>query len=508
MKRLYLLCALSCLCYIAALADEDCDQAVYEAKIAYNAGNYAKAKSLFDYVVSECGANYGNAASWVQKCKDELTPKLTASRTYISVGATSGMTSINVTSNREWKLQNTTSDMFSVSKNGGSVTINYYTNSKSSSRSDYFDIVTLDGSKSVRITIAQSAAAVTLTVSKTAVSCSASGTTEYLTVSCNKPWEIQYTSGCMYSATRNGNTVIVKINANTSTSSRTSFFNIRTTDGSKVQKISLSQTGRSSGSSKSSSSTNSSGNTTTNTTTLSVSKTSISASSYGTTEYITVTSNKPWEVQYPSGPIYSVTRSGNTLTVKIKENISEESHVDFFYVKTTDGSKVQKISLSQTGSTSSSSSSSNKNRSYRHSSYSKPLSKFNSSNGDFEMFWWGISTGLGTAYSFESSAFAMRWSWFGFDPIIGGVKYSFLSDDFVGYYQPDFKFYIPWNSECAVTLAVGPSIEFGGYYGVDFWFKTELGIHWHYGYATSSNFFLRYDGDFTAGVSIQFSSGW
>ena len=246
MKRLYLLCALSCFCYIAALADEDCDQAVYEAKIAYNAGNYAKAKSLFDYVVSECGANYGNAASWVQKCKDELTPKLTASRTYISVGATSGTTSINVTSNREWKLQNTTSDMFSVSKNGGSVTINYYTNSKSSSRSDYFDIVTLDGSKSVRITITQSAAAVTLTVSKTAVSCSASGTTEYLTVSCSKAWEIQYPSGNMYSATRNGNTVIVKINANTSTSSRDDFFNIRTTDGSQSVRISLSQSGKSS----------------------------------------------------------------------------------------------------------------------------------------------------------------------------------------------------------------------------------------------------------------------
>lgn len=251
MKRLYLLCALTCLCYIAALADEDCDQAVYEAKIAYNAGNYAKAKSLFDYVVSECGANYGNAASWSQKCKDELTPKLTASRTYISVGATSGTTSINVTSNREWKLQNTTSGMFSVSKNGGSVTINYYTNAKSSSRSDYFDIVTLDGSKSVRITIAQSAAAATLTVSKTEVSCSASGTTEYLTVSCSKAWEIQYPSGSMYSATRNGNTVTITINANTSTSDRADFFNIRTTDGSKVQKISLSQTGKSSASSSS-----------------------------------------------------------------------------------------------------------------------------------------------------------------------------------------------------------------------------------------------------------------
>ena len=86
---------------------------------------------------------------------------------------------------------------------------------------------------------------------------------------------------------------------------------------------------------------------------MSVSKTSISSSASGTTEYITVTSSKSWEVQYPSGSMYSVTRSGNTLTVRINENTSSESRTDFFNVKTTDGSKVQKIQLSQDGRSSS-----------------------------------------------------------------------------------------------------------------------------------------------------------
>lgn len=240
MKRFLLFGLL--LCSIALYAD-DCSESLNEAKNLYNVGNYSKAKSLFEYVASECGANYGDAAAWARKCTEKLTPQLTVSRNNISVGASSGTTSITVTSNREWKLQNTNSNMFSVSKNGNTVTINHYANSTSNSRSDYFDVVTLDGSKSVRVTITQSAETATLTVSKTSISCSASGTTQYLTVNCNKTWEIQYPSGNMYSVTRSGNTVTVKINRNTSTSSRTDFFNIKTTDGSKVVKISLNQTG-------------------------------------------------------------------------------------------------------------------------------------------------------------------------------------------------------------------------------------------------------------------------
>ncbi len=90
-------------------------------------------------------------------------------------------------------------------------------------------------------------------------------------------------------------------------------------------------------------------NTTTQSDLLSVSKTSITAPASGTTETITVTSDMDWEVQYPTASMYSVTRSGNTLTVKINRNDSTTSRRDYFNVKTTNGSKVQKISLSQKG---------------------------------------------------------------------------------------------------------------------------------------------------------------
>lgn len=328
-KILYLIIVLLFSSQYIILAD-DCSDALSEAKSLYNSGNYAKAKSLFEYVKSECGSSYGDATNWIAKCDDALTPNLSLSRTSISVGASSGSTSITVTSNRTWELRNTSSSIFSVSKSGNTITIQYYSNSSTNSRNDYFDVVTTDGSKSVRVNFYQGgkSASPSLSVSKTSISASANGITEYITVTCNTTWEVQYPSGTMYSVTRSGNTLTVKINANSSTESRSDYFNVRTTDGSKVQKIQLTQGGEA---------------------TLSVSKTSIFCSAGGTTEYITVTSSKPWEIQYPSGTMYSVTRSGNTLTVKILPNSSTESRSDYFNVKTTDGSKVQKIELKQTG---------------------------------------------------------------------------------------------------------------------------------------------------------------
>lgn len=246
-KKIFFVLIILCTVSLCVFAD-DCSDALSEAKSLYNSGNYAKAKSLFEYVKSECGSTYGDATNWVSKCDDALTPKLSLSRTSISVGAASGSTTITVTSNRTWGLKNTSSGMFSVSKSGNTITIQYYSNPSTSSRSDYFDVETTDGSKSVRVTVYQSGktASPSLSVSKSSISAGASGTTEYITVTCNTTWEVQYPSGTMYSVTRNGNSLTVKINANSSTESRSDFFNIKTTDGSIVKKIQLSQSGKSS----------------------------------------------------------------------------------------------------------------------------------------------------------------------------------------------------------------------------------------------------------------------
>mgnify|MGYP003520538347 FL=1 len=72
-KILYLLIVTLCYAPVLTYAD-DCSDALSEAKVLYNSGDYAKAKSLFEYVRDECN-NYGNATNWIAKCNDALTPK-------------------------------------------------------------------------------------------------------------------------------------------------------------------------------------------------------------------------------------------------------------------------------------------------------------------------------------------------------------------------------------------------------------------------------------------------
>ena len=409
MKRFLFLGIL--LCSVALYAD-DCSEALNEAKSLYNTGNYSKAKALFDYVASECGANYGDASSWSKKCTEKLTPQLTVSRTNISVGASAGTTSITVTCNREWKLQNTSSNIYAVSKNGNTVTINYYANSTSNSRSDYFDVVTLDGSKSVRVTITQSGK----------------------------------------------------------------------------------------------SSSNYSGETT-----LSVSKSYIYATASGTTEYITVTSNRSWEIQYPSGGMYSAWRDGNKVVVKISANTTNGSKSAFFNIRTTDGKKSIKITLSQGVGTSSSRSSSssyqmNSSRRYGSSTYSPSnYRKYMNSQGLFEVTWYSMRLGIGTGIAYSPSLMKLRFGPVQLSPAEFAVGWDFLRDDIIITYQPTIDAVIPVSQYSAIYAGIGPTWNS---INDNIWFKVEAGWHYHWGRSASSDFFLRYDGTFCVGTSIQWSTGW
>ena len=248
MKHVYALwhstLVLLVLCPMVLFADETCDEALAEGKLKYNAGNYQKAKELFRFVQSECGNSYGDVQSWVNKCDAALTPILSVSNSYLSFSSSGGTQSITITSNRSWNLSATGSQMFSVSSYGNTVSVRCNENTSTSSRNDYFIVQTTDGSKSIRINVSQAAAQASLFVTKTSISCSASGTTEYITVYSSTAWQIEYPSGTMYSVTRNGNTLTVKINANSTSASRNDYFNVKTSDGRFTQKISLSQTGR------------------------------------------------------------------------------------------------------------------------------------------------------------------------------------------------------------------------------------------------------------------------
>ena len=222
---------------------------------AYNNGNYQLAKQHFDYILKKCDDKpaSNDIQGWINKCNDALTPRLSVSSQNLSFSAYGESKTITVSSNRDWYLANTSSNMFTVSASGENVTVRCYQNS-GAYRTDYFDIKTIDGTKSARIYVSQSAysnsnsinnnssSSPYLTLSKTSISAPAAGTTEYITVSTNREWEIQYPSGTMYSVTKYGcNQVKVVISQNTSNSARADYFNVKLKDGSKSIKVSLSQ---------------------------------------------------------------------------------------------------------------------------------------------------------------------------------------------------------------------------------------------------------------------------
>lgn len=453
MKRLLQLIFL--LCATIGCAYAQCYEGHREAGIAaYNKGDYAEAKKHFEYILSSCEDKpaRNDIQSWIDKCNTALEP-----------------TVMPRTSNSNTRNKNTPSG----SVNGGQN------------------------------------ANIHLHVTPTSISSPASGKAEYIKVDCNTNWEIQYDRGTMYRATRSGNMVKVLIFANTSTSGRTGEFIIKTADGSIVQKISLSQQGNTSNVNNSSNARNSN-----SAPYLTLSQTSINAGAAGTTQTIGVASNQSWKIDYPTGNMYSVTRNGNNIIVKINPNNTSVIRNDFFQVSTLDGSTNVKVYLYQAAAAYQSSrksySVSRSNSSYgQNTVYQSPYRRYIHENGVFEITWFGIRAGVGTAGALSYSLFKMRWGPIQFSPLEGTATYNFLSShsnmDMDVSYQPTIDAFIPLGNNNALYAGIGPSYNF---VSSDIWFKAEAGWHLHYGYCTSSDFFFRYDGTFCVGVSIQWSTGW
>lgn len=418
--------------YIPIYAD-DCTDGLTEAKALYNSGNYQKAKELFEYVKSECPQNYTEASNWIAKCDDALNPK---------------------TSNTKQSTSKTTSSTTSYLKvNGSSSNSTVYLMNTSSSKT--------------------------------------------ITISCSTSYSIYNIPSWCSITNRTSTSFTLNYQANPNTYTR--YGSIDIGGGGTNIRLSLEQAAKTTTSSKSSSTTSSS-----NSSSLKVNKSLIVATAKGVTDYITVTCNKAWEIQYPSGGMYTATRSGNSVKVVISANTTTSQRTDFFNIRTTDGKETIKISLSQSaGSSTSSRSSYPSSSSYssnRYSSYSK-YDRYCNNQGAFEITWGGINTSICTGYEFSLSAMRLRWGWFQIQPLELMIGYDFITEWENIAYQPTINFVIPVSSWEAIYFGAGPSI---GTYAT--WFKTEAGYRFHWGDSASSDVFLRYDGMFTIGMSIQWSS--
>ena len=236
---------------------------------------------------------------------------------------------------------------------------------------------------------------------------------------------------------------------------------------------------------------------------LKVNKTLVVATAKGVTDYITVTCNKAWEIQYPSGGMYTATRSGNSVKVVISANTTTSKRTDFFNIRTTDGKETIKVSLSQSpGSSSGSYSSYNSTRNYTYSKYDQ----YCINHGDFEVTWFGMRAGLCTGISYGYRLFSLRWGPVQINPIEIAADYNFVTDEVAAVYTPSVDFFIPFQGDAAFYFGGGPSIHITDYTYA--WADVSAGIHWHWGYSASSDFFVRYNGSFMFGVSIQWSTDY
>lgn len=440
-KIIWIILHLTTFVVMPTFADEECSQSFGEAKALYSAGKYQAAREMFEYVQELCGSTYGSANTWIQKCNQAM--------------------------------------------NAGS-------KSSSSSRPQQ----------------SSTTIATTLSASQTQVDALASGTTVYIRISSNKNWRVvRYPdSWCQITnLDASGFNLIVSDNPNTNV--RNTSLYIETIDSKKNLTININQAAKKTQTTTKSSSSNTSSNS--SSATLSLSKTYITASAAGTTEYITVTSNRDWEIQYPSASMYIVTKISDTSVKVVIHRNTGDVRQDFFNIKTTDGSKIVKVSLSQGQGSSSSSSSNYSNSNYSRSSYRsyssgyRALDNFNTYQGKWEVDWASARMAICTGYEMEVSAFAFRYSVLKIEPLVFGYRYDFIQSYESFYYQPDVKLVFPWDMYHAVEFGIGPSIS-----GAGVWFTTELGILWHWGDLCSSDFFIRYDGMFTFGASINFSTGF
>ena len=84
-----------------------------------------------------------------------VSTTLSVSNSQLAFEASRATKTITVSSNQLWELRNTNSQIFSVTRTENTINILCYANPNTSSREDYFDVVTNDGKKTQRITIRQ-----------------------------------------------------------------------------------------------------------------------------------------------------------------------------------------------------------------------------------------------------------------------------------------------------------------------------------------------------------------
>ena len=175
--------------------------------------------------------------------------KFSISSTNATFDTNGGTKSFTVSSNNSWQIKTNTKSWGHLSRDGNVLTLRVDANPLTSERTDYFDLSS--GNKTIRVNVSQSGET-SLSLSTQNLNYSSSGGTQTINVTTNGTWDISVSTASWRHLEKRGDQLLVRVDDNYSSSSRTDYFSIRA--GNKTVQVNITQSGRYSSSNYTSSS--------------------------------------------------------------------------------------------------------------------------------------------------------------------------------------------------------------------------------------------------------------
>lgn len=248
---------------------------------------------------------------------------LSVSQTNILMSSSGGTTTINVNSNRDWHISTYPSGWGHVSKSANTIKLRLDENTNTTDRTDYIEVSCRNCI--TRINIRQEAKKY-LSISSNHISVPSEGGSYTFTVSTNETWSISTNTYEWGHLTRSGNSISLRIDANYSSNNRTDYFVIKSLSGIE-QRVNISQQGYIAY--------------------LDISTQSLTFSSSGGSQTITISSSPDWVVSVNPYSWGHLSRNGNYLTYQVDANKSSKSRTDYIKIKA--GNIEKTISVTQYG---------------------------------------------------------------------------------------------------------------------------------------------------------------
>ncbi|MCI7556954.1 MAG: caspase family protein [Bacteroidales bacterium] len=206
---------------------------------------------------------------------------------------------------------------------------------------------------------------------------------------------------------------------------------------------------------------------------------------------IKVSSSGDWK--YEEGLYFNVSRKGNTLIVRPALFDAYQSNRGT--IKLIDKSNNSTFSIDLEN---------------RLSGWWRLLDDLYDGYGRMSLSWGQAKMFAGQGFGAELSTMSLRIGLFEFSPLNFGIR-STYSLDYDVYFAPSVGVVLPIASGYSLHslyCSAAPTIEL--YKSLNspykkYWFEAELGYRWMYDYLFYLGFFVRYDGYFSAGISVDFS---